>query len=178
NFLAALALLEPYHLSAVQIQSALDTFLSVKRRLQIRLENKAATIIEDFAHHPTAIEANLKVLRMLYPKRRLVVLIEPRSNTMVRRFFQEQLVDALSAADVIFSDDIYRKEKYAADDRLDLARLENDLKARGKKFYLLPKESRTPFVIEKLQEGDVVCFMTNGSFSGLIGDVVEKMGER
>jgi len=177
NFLAALALLEQYNLSAVQIQSALDTFRSVKRRLEVRLDNKAVTIIEDFAHHPTAIEANLKILRTLYPKRRLVVLIEPRSNTMVRRFFQERLVDALSAADVIFSDDIYRKEKYSVEERLNLARLENDLKTRGKKFYLLPKESRTPFVTERLQEGDVVCFMTNGSFSGLIGDVVEKMGE-
>ncbi|MBN8222324.1 MAG: hypothetical protein J0L53_15485 [Spirochaetes bacterium] len=172
NTLAAYALLEHRELLQDGWQRGLDTFQGVKRRLQVRLENTAVTVLEDFAHHPTAIRANLETLRELYPGRRLVVLIEPRSNTMVRNFFQQKLVEALATADVVFSDAIYRAEKYAEAERLDLNRLKADLEAKNKEVWLLPAQDRAVFVTEKLRPKDLVCFMTNGSFSGLIGEVV------
>lgn len=172
NLLAALALTEDKKFSQAQVQGALDTFVGVKRRLQTRLENNFATVIEDFAHHPTAIKTNLETLRQIYSGRRLVVLIEPRSNTMVRNFFQQELADALSVADVIFADAIYRPEKYTDAERLDLSRLKADLESRGKKVYFLPKTDRAQFVKDALQPADVVCFMTNGSFSGLIDQLI------
>lgn len=173
NLLAALALLEHRGLTDEQLQKALNTFAGIKRRLQVRLENKFATVIEDFAHHPTAIRANLETLRELYPGRRLVVLIEPRSNTMVRSFFQERLVSALGVADIIFSDAIYRAEKYADHERLNLQKLRSDLELLGRETHFLPATDRAAFVLDKLKPGDLVCFMTNGSFSGLIGETVE-----
>ncbi len=175
NTLAALALISDQGLSEAQIQAALDTFAGVKRRLQIRLENSFATVIEDFAHHPTAIRANLETLRELYANRRLVVLIEPRSNTMVRNFFQTTLPEALTAADVVFIDAIHRAEKYSYAERLDLARLKADLESCGKVVHLLPQEQRAAFVIAQLLPGDLVCFMTNGSFGGLITETIAEL---
>lgn len=172
NVLAALALCEAAGLAQKQFFAALVNFRGVKRRLEVRLNNDNFTVIEDFAHHPTAISANIKTLRSLYNNRRLVILIEPRSNTMVRNIFQLELADALSAADVIFIDHIYRAEKYHPNERLDTELLANNLRARGRLAFLLPDHERAAAVKAQLKPGDVVCFMTNGSFSGLIDELV------
>jgi UDP-N-acetylmuramate: L-alanyl-gamma-D-glutamyl-meso-diaminopimelate ligase len=176
NTIAALALLQDFRLTTEQIQRALDSFLGVKRRLELRAEQRGITVLEDFAHHPTAIKANIDTLRGIYGDRRLIILLEPRSNTMVRNFFQRTLADALARADVIFFDRIYRAEKYAEGERLDLAALQSDLSKNGKQVHMLPASDRVNFVIGKLQPGDVVCFMTNGSFSGLIGELAAALG--
>jgi len=173
NTLAALAILEDFQLGAGTIAKALSSFKGVKRRLELKLDTKDFTIIEDFAHHPTAIRANTETLRAAYPGRRLVILIEPRSNTLVRNIFQRELTDALALADVIFTDEIYRKEKYSEAERLDIQRLIGDLESQGRAAYKLPINDRAEFVCSKLVAGDVVCFMTNGSFGGLIEEVVQ-----
>ncbi|MBS0619134.1 MAG: hypothetical protein JSR44_13175 [Spirochaetes bacterium] len=175
NTLAALALVENELPETRQMQSALDTFLGVRRRLQIRHENQHSTVLEDFAHHPTAIRANLETLRALYPQRRLVVLIEPRSNTMVRNIFQRELAEALALADVAIIDKIYRAEKYGDSERLDLKVLASDLSAQNTETAFLPETNRAAFVVERLQPNDVVCFMTNGSFGGLIAETVDRL---
>lgn len=178
NVIAAVALLQDFDLPSGKIQAALDTFLGVRRRLELRAEQNGITVLEDFAHHPTAIAANIETLRGMYPGRRLVVLIEPRSNTMVRNFFQESLAHALARADVIFTDQIYRAEKYAETERLNLGVLKSTLEEKGKAVYFLPTSTRAEFVLERLKPGDVVCFMTNGSFGGLIGEVAGAIGSQ
>lgn len=172
NALAALALCEVGGVTREQFFTALRAFRGVKRRLEIRLKSDDFLVIEDFAHHPTAIRANLQTLRSLYPKHRLVVLLEPRSNTMVRNIFQTQLADALGEADVIFIDRIYRAEKYRPEERLDTNLLAETLQKRGRSVFLLPDQARGAAVTSQLQPGDVVCFMTNGNFSGLIDELV------
>lgn len=178
NIVAAAALLNSVGVSVDDYAAALASFKGVRRRMQERLKTPDFTVIEDFAHHPTAIAANLETIRKLYPARRLIVLIEPRSNTMVRKFFQERLVSALSAADIVFVDKIYRAEKYADDDRLDLQQLQSDLEKAGKAVHLLSDTERAQQVVNQLKAGDVVCFMTNGSFGGLIGETVNLLAAR
>ncbi|HNA78001.1 MAG TPA: Mur ligase family protein [Turneriella sp.] len=177
NALACLALLESVGVSREQFKQAMLSFHGVKRRLELRLETAEVTVIEDFAHHPTAIAANLQTLREIYPARRLVVLIEPRSNTMVRNIFQSELTDALANADVAFIDQIYRPEKYRPEERLDTALLVKSLNERGRSAFLLPAENRVDTVRAQLQKGDIVCFMTNGSFGGLIGALVDALAQ-
>jgi UDP-N-acetylmuramate: L-alanyl-gamma-D-glutamyl-meso-diaminopimelate ligase len=172
NLLACLALLETIGVSREQFKQALLSFQGVKRRLELRLETPDFTVIEDFAHHPTAIQANLKTLREIYPGRRIVVLIEPRSNTMVRNIFQSELAEALAEADVAFIDRIYRPEKYRPEERLNTELLVKSLQDRGRSAFLLPAEQRVDAVKAQLKKGDVVCFMTNGSFSGLIEELI------
>jgi len=175
NTLAALALVETELPETQQMQNALDTFLGVRRRLQIKHASEHYTVLEDFAHHPTAIRANLETLRALYPKRRLVVLVEPRSNTMVRNIFQSELAQTLALADLVVIDKIYRAEKYGETERLDLKTLARDLSAENTETAFLPETDRAAFVVERIQRNDVVCFMTNGSFGGLIDATVAKL---
>ncbi|GAB4439791.1 MAG: UDP-N-acetylmuramate:L-alanyl-gamma-D-glutamyl-me so-diaminopimelate ligase [Turneriella sp.] len=177
NALACLALLESVGIDKERFAAAIRSFQGVKRRLEIRLENSEVTVIEDFAHHPTAIAANLQTLREIYPGRRLVVLIEPRSNTMVRNIFQAELTDALAYADVVFVDQIYRPEKYRPDERLDTGLLVESLRSRGRSAFQLPAENRVDTLRAQLLPGDVVCFMTNGSFGGLIGALVDALAQ-
>jgi UDP-N-acetylmuramate: L-alanyl-gamma-D-glutamyl-meso-diaminopimelate ligase len=177
NALACLALLESVGIDREQFAAAIRSFQGVKRRLELRLENPEVTVIEDFAHHPTAIAANLQTLREIYPTRRLVVLIEPRSNTMVRNIFQAELTDALAYADVVFIDHIYRREKYRPEERLDTELLVNSLRTRGRSAFQLPADNRVDAVKAQLLPGDVVCFMTNGSFGGLIGALVDALAQ-
>lgn len=178
NIVAVAALLKCVNISDEQITKALTSFKGVRRRLQVRLHNPDVTVIEDFAHHPTAIAANLQTLRRVYSNRRLIVLIEPRSNTMVRKFFQESLAAALKQADVIFIDKIYRAEKYAEAERLNLALLKSDLETAGKQVHLFDTENRAQLLIENILPHDVVCFMTNGSFGGLIDEAVKLLSAR
>lgn len=175
NTLAALALLETQGIDRATFQRALSSFKGVKRRLETRLMSPQYTIIEDFAHHPTAIQANILTLKEVYPTRRLVVLIEPRSNTLVRNIFQSELTHALSFADCVFVNAIYRAEKYKAEERLDTTLVVQTLNDRGTSAFLLPTERRLEFVVSKLQAHDVVCFMTNGSFGGLIDQTVQAL---
>ncbi len=170
NMLAAIALVTPFNLEWAQIAAALSSFKGVKRRLEVRVDNKKVTVIEDFAHHPTAIRTNIETLRARYPRRRLLLLIEPRSNTMVRNIFQRELAEAIALADEALIAEIYRPEKYAPAERLDLVKLIAEIRAAGKKAEQLPPASRLNFLRERLQIGDVVCFMTNGSFGGLIDE--------
>ena len=175
NIVALSALLSGCGIEQEQFAAAMASFVGVRRRLQVRLDEGGITVIEDFAHHPTAIKANLETLRLIYPGRRLVVLIEPRSNTMVRNFFQQALAEALAAADIVMTDKIYREEKYAPAERLNLTQLKSDLESKGKQVFMLPEAGRAAFVTAQLKSSDVVCFMTNGSFGGLIGETVSHL---
>lgn len=172
NLLAAIALLSEHQLPEAAVSSALQNFKGVKRRLEKRFESEALTVIEDFAHHPTAIRANIQTLKQRYSGRRLLLLIEPRSNTMVRNIFQKQLADTLALSDETLVAQIYRPEKYAESERLNLGQLIAEIRAAGKKADELPPDSRLKFLLARIQPGDVVCFMTNGSFGGLIDETV------
>ena len=120
NATAAAALAANYGISKDAIASALASFRSVKRRLEVKAEVNGVTIIDDFAHHPTAIEQTIRALRARYPQSRLWVVLEPRSNTMRRNVLQDALARSLSLADQVVVAAIFKSEAIPEAERLDL----------------------------------------------------------
>ncbi len=175
NLLAALALISRLKIDWPTLRNAIYSFKGVKRRLELRYDGARCTVIEDFAHHPTAIRNSIATLRARFPGRRLLLMIEPRSNTMVRNIFQRELAEALAQADETLIAEIYRPEKYAQSDRLNLAQLISDIEQSGSRAEKLPADDRLAYVNEHIHTGDVVCFMTNGSFGGLIDATVSML---
>ena len=113
NATAAAALAAGQGIPVEAIQQAVRTFQSVKRRLEVRAVIDNITIIDDFAHHPTAIRETLKALRQVHPKARLWAVLEPRSNTLRRNIFESELVDALSLADYVILDAVLPAATYS-----------------------------------------------------------------
>ena len=120
------------------IQSAFDSFLSVKRRMEVRGEAGGVTVIDDFGHHPTAIRETVRALRVKFPGRRIWAVFEPRSNTTRRNVFQQELVDALERADVVVVAEVARLEQLPLGERLNPEKLMQDLRLTGKPASYLP----------------------------------------
>ena len=118
NATAAAALAASCGVSKEAISAALKTFKSVKRRLEVKAQVNGITIIDDFAHHPTAIAGTLKALRARYPKARLWAILEPRSNTLRRRVLQSDLARSLAQADEVIVAGVFRSEAVPENERL------------------------------------------------------------
>lgn len=168
NATAAAALAADYGISAEAIAGALAGFRSVKRRLEVRAEIGGVTIVEDFAHHPTAIAVTLKALRVRYAGRRLWAILEPRSNTLRRNVFQAELVESLALADQVVVAKIFRPEAVPKSERLDEAAVIAGLAAVGKSARLLADaDAIVAAVVPELRAGDVVAILSNGGFGGI-----------
>jgi UDP-N-acetylmuramate: L-alanyl-gamma-D-glutamyl-meso-diaminopimelate ligase len=150
------------------VTEAIDGFSGVQRRLEQLLETEALVVIDDFAHHPTAVASAIEAVREQYPGRRLVAVFEPRSNTAVRRYLQDELADALSGAEVSVVGTIHREAQIAASERLDTAALGRRLSDQGRTFAHIQNEAIPDWLMAKLdQKPTAVLFMSNGNFSGI-----------
>src|SRR6202140_1310851 len=168
NATAAAALAANYEISKNVIAKALETFRSVKRRLEVRAQVKGITIIDDFAHHPTAIEQTILALRARYPKSRLWVVLEPRSNTMRRNVLQDALSRSLALADHIVIAAIFKSEAIPEAERLDLQRVIDEIQKRGKQARIFADADAIVNAIAlELRERDVVAILSNGGFGGI-----------
>lgn len=170
NATAAAALAANYGIEAPTIAKALRTFKSVKRRQEVKAEIDGITIIDDFAHHPTAIAGTLKALRTRYNGRRLWAVLEPRSNTLRRRVFQDELVSSLSEADIVVLAGVFQKktDAIAGGDQLDTAAVIEQLTRSGKPARLLADaDAIVAAVAPELRSGDVVAILSNGGFGGI-----------
>jgi UDP-N-acetylmuramate: L-alanyl-gamma-D-glutamyl-meso-diaminopimelate ligase len=168
NATAAAAMAANYGISVAHIAEALKTFESVKRRLEVRAEVNGVTIIDDFAHHPTAIAETLKALRTRYAGRRLWAVLEPRSNTLRRNVFEHELVRALGHADMIVMAAIFKPEAVPLHERLDPANVIKGLNASGKPSRVLATADEiVEHIAPELRPGDVVGILSNGGFGGI-----------
>lgn len=168
NATAAAALAAGQGLPQNAIVEALSTFRSVRRRLEVRAEIDGITIIDDFAHHPTAIRETLRALRSAYPGRRLWAVLEPRSNTLRRNVFERELVDSLALADQIILAAVYQTEKIPAAERLHPENVVASLTAAGKPAALLANaDAIVANLLPRLASGDVVAILSNGGFEGI-----------
>ena len=168
NATAAAALAANYGIGKESIAAALKEFRSVKRRLEVKAELYGVTIIDDFAHHPTAIAETLKAVRTRYPGRRLWAILEPRSNTLRRKVFQHELAVSLSVADQVVLADVFKSEAIPELERLDPVAVVADLNANGKPARLLADANAiTESVASELRPGDVVAILSNGGFGGI-----------
>ncbi len=175
NATAAAALAANYEIPRDVIAQALKTFRSVKRRLEVKAEVNGITIIDDFAHHPTAIEQTIRALRARYPGSRLWVVLEPRSNTMRRNLLQDALASSLALADQVVIAAIFKSEAIPEAERLDLNRVIAEVQKRGKPARILADaDAIVTAIAPELQERDVVAILSNGGFGG----IYEKLPQR
>jgi UDP-N-acetylmuramate: L-alanyl-gamma-D-glutamyl-meso-diaminopimelate ligase len=175
NATAAAALAASGGISKEDISKAFKTFKSVKRRLQVRAEVNGITIIEDFAHHPTAIAGTLIALRSRYPGSRVWTILEPRSNTLRRNVLQLDLAKSLALADEAVVAQVFKSDAIPEDERLDVAKLTADVKANGGRARFAPDvDGIVQLVAPEMRAGDVVAILSNGGFDG----IYEKLPQR
>ena len=168
NATAAAALAAGQSIPAAAIVEALATFKSVKRRLEVRAEVRGITVIDDFAHHPTAIRETLRALRQAYPSRRLIAVLEPRSNTLRRNVFQSDLIDSLALADQVILAEVFQSEAILAAERLHPEAVAGALNLRGIPAQVLPDAPAIVTVLTPtLRPGDVVAILSNGGFGNI-----------
>ncbi len=168
NALGAMALSHHLGVSFKTLREALAEFKGVSRRFEELGTVGEVTIVDDFAHHPTAIKESIIAVRGKYPGRRVVAVFEPRSNTTVRNIFQAEMANALGEAEVVFIGPIHRGDRIPFEDRLDITWILDTLESFGitanhhKQFSDLLTDIRS-----EIHAGDVVLFMSNGSFGGI-----------
>src|SRR5271165_3648043 len=168
NATAAAALAAGQGVEHGAIQEALSTFASVKRRLEVKAVVNGITIIDDFAHHPTAIRETLRALRSSYPGARLWAVLEPRSNTLRRNVFERELIEALSLADRVVMAGVFKLESIPEDERLHPEAVVNALKAERHDAVLVKDANGiVEAIAPQLRSGDVVAILSNGGFDGI-----------
>jgi UDP-N-acetylmuramate: L-alanyl-gamma-D-glutamyl-meso-diaminopimelate ligase len=165
NALAAVACARHCGVPDAVIQRALATFGGVRRRMEVAGTAAGVTVVDDFAHHPTAIRETLRALRLRFPGRRLWAVFEPRSNTTRRRVFQRELPEALTEADQIVVAQVAGLERIPPQERLDPRQVMEDLRHRGRPAEYLPDVvSIIAFLERTTRPGDVVAVLSNGGF--------------
>ncbi|ABL65885.1 UDP-N-acetylmuramate--L-alanine ligase [Chlorobium phaeobacteroides] len=174
NTIAAVAAAIHSGISFDSIAAGLPLFKRPKRRMEITDDSaNRITLIEDFAHHPTAVKATLEAIADLYPKRRIIACFEPRSNTTTRNIFQNELAACFDPASIVIMGMVHRPERYRPEERLDTERLKNELENKGKTVFLAGEnpsiypQDIIGFITTRLQPEDVVVLLSNGSFSNL-----------
>ena len=155
-------------LNAEQIRTALDSFEGVARRQEVRGTVNGVTVVDDFAHHPTAIRQAIEGLRQRFPKSRLWVLFEPRSNTTIRNLFQAELAAALAEADFAIISPIENHKRLTPEQRLNEEQLLADIQAAGTEAYIGKNvDDIVAHVVTHVHPGDVLLVMSNGGFGGI-----------
>ena len=179
NALAAIAIAEGRGIPREAIEEALRTFRGVARRMQIRGEASGVTIVDDFAHHPTAIRATIEAARTRWPRRRLWVAFEPRSNTMRRRIFEDALAAALAEADGAVLGAVNRAQLLSEAERLSPERVVKSIRAAGRRAEALNSAAEiAEFLAGELREGDIMLVLSNGSFDGLCDKLLALLNSR
>lgn len=166
-------------LSNDEIQKGLSEFKNVKRRLEVIGEIGDVTVIEDFAHHPTAIKKTIKAIKTKYPGRKLWVLCEMSTNTMRQKFFEKDIAPALEEADGIFIPSVTKKNIILDDKYINPENIINDLKSQGKEAsYEETAEDIIEKLLPKLQKNDVIAILSNGKFQGIYDKLLSAMKEK
>jgi UDP-N-acetylmuramate: L-alanyl-gamma-D-glutamyl-meso-diaminopimelate ligase len=169
NCLSVIVAADGWGISADTIGDALRTFKSVKRRAEIRGVERGVTVIDDFAHHPTAVEETLKALRQKYAGKRLIAVFEPRSWSSRLAVFQEPYIKAFQPADHVIIAGVYDTAKASTVGKvLDTEVLISELRDLGKPAFNFPgADEIVDHLTPEMREGDVVAVMSNGGFGGI-----------
>jgi UDP-N-acetylmuramate: L-alanyl-gamma-D-glutamyl-meso-diaminopimelate ligase len=179
NASAAAAMAAHYEIPAEAVTEALATFKSVKRRLEVKAEVAGVTIIDDFAHHPTAIAETLKALRTRYQNRRLWAILEPRSNTLRRNIFFQEVASSLAIADEIVVATVFKAEAIPESERLSTAKLVEELRRTGHHAReCKDADAIVESIALELREGDVVAILSNGGFGGIYEKLPARLGKQ
>ncbi len=168
NTMAALVAAHLAGLNDASIGEGLLTFQGVRRRYDVLGEPKGILIVDDFAHHPTAVRETLASVREFHPGRRLLAVFEPRTNSSRRAIFQKDYARVFDPADRIYLKEPPDLDSIPAEQRLQTEKLVKDIEAGGKGVLSFKESDRLmSALVRDARGGDVVVFMSNGSFDGL-----------
>lgn len=177
NGMAALIVAQGRGIAAEEIAKALATFRSVKRRMDVKGEIGGVLVVDDFAHHPTAVIATIEAARGRWPGRRLWAILEPRSNSMRRKVFQDALPRALALGDRVVLGEVFRAQQLGDENRLDPESVAESVRAMGKDARVFPSsEAIAEHLGAEAKPGDLLLIMSNGSFDGLCDKLLKKLG--
>ena len=175
NAMAALAVGAALGVTAAEAARALPEFRGVKRRMEVFLESRDITFIDDFAHHPTAIRETIAAARQRWPGRALHVLFEPRSNTVVTNRFQAEMNTAFREADAVWLGPIHRAASLPESERLDRAAIVQILEEHGIRAAFSDDVSELVRGLEaSVAPGAVVLILSNGAFGGIYDRLRER----
>ena len=176
NAMAAMAVARGRGVGAQKIAEALATFRSVKRRMDVKGEVGGVLVVDDFAHHPTAVKATIEAARTRWPGRRLWAILEPRSNSMRRKVFQEALPRALALGDRVILGGVYRAQQLGDENRMDPEAVAADVRKLGKDAHVFPSsDGIAEHLAGEAKSGDLLLIMSNGSFDGLCEKLLKKL---
>jgi UDP-N-acetylmuramate: L-alanyl-gamma-D-glutamyl-meso-diaminopimelate ligase len=178
NVVAAIAVAHSLGVPVKDIQRGVASFAGVRRRQELRGIAGGVTVLDDYAHHPTAVRETLMGLHRRFPKRRLIAVYEPRSATSHRKTFQNEFADAFSHADEVIVGRLTYPNKVPEADRFDPERLALDLHRSGTKASYVPDVDQiAKQLAQSAAPGDVVVVMSSGSFDGLHDKILDEIGD-
>jgi len=176
NTAMAISAAKFYGISVDAIRHALGKFKGIARRQEIRGEAGGVKVIDDFAHHPTAIAQTLTGLRYRYPHHRLWAIFEPRSNTTRRAVFQHELPNALKLADGVFISEVAKLEQIPEEERLNPEAVVETIAKFGKPaFYERDADAIVERITPLLKENDIVAVFSNGGFDNIHAKLLQKL---
>jgi UDP-N-acetylmuramate: L-alanyl-gamma-D-glutamyl-meso-diaminopimelate ligase len=178
NALAAYAVCRELGISRKVLQGSLATFAGVKRRQEWKGEAGGIEVIDDFAHHPTAVKETIAALKAAYPGRRLWAIFEPRSHTSRRRIFEQEFAETLRGADQVVIAGLHQPERIPETDRLSPASVVaeiNQVCGSDRAVFIEDTKDIPSYVVQRARSGDVILVMSNGGFGGVQGKILEKL---
>jgi UDP-N-acetylmuramate: L-alanyl-gamma-D-glutamyl-meso-diaminopimelate ligase len=179
NAMAALIVAHGRGIPVAAIKRALETFRSVRRRMDVKGEVDGILVVDDFAHHPTAIRATIEAARLRWPNRQLWAVLEPRSNSMRRKTFQDTLPESLAMADHVLLGGVHRAGQLNEELRLDPETVATTIHALGKDARVLPSaDDIADLLVSESNPGDLLLIMSNGSFDGLCDKLLKKLAAK
>ena len=178
NAMGAIAVAHGRGISGQDLAKALSTFRSVKRRMDVKGEVRGVLVVDDFAHHPTAVRATIEAARARWPGRRLWAILEPRSNSMRRKVFEETLPAALALADRVVLGGVFRAQQLGDEKRLEPEAVALSVRGLGKSARVFGSaDAIAEQISAEAESGDVLLVMSNGSFDGLCEKLLAKLGQ-
>jgi UDP-N-acetylmuramate: L-alanyl-gamma-D-glutamyl-meso-diaminopimelate ligase len=181
NALSVYATARELGIAPEAIREGMATFAGVKRRQEVKGEAGGITVIDDFAHHPTAIEETIGAVKSAYSGRRVWAVFEPRSNTSRRRIFAREFPAALARADCVVVAGLFQPEKIPVEDRLPAEEVVaeiNRLADNGKAVLIEQPDDIARYVAAEALRGDVILVMSNGGFGGVQEKILKLLGEK
>ncbi len=176
NILAAYAICKNIGVAHDEFAKGLASFKGIKRRQEVRGVVNDIVVIDDFAHHPTAVRETLNALKMQWGRRRIVAIFEPRTNTSRRKYFQDKYAKSFHSADIVIVAPVYNQSMISSEERFDSEKLALDLRDIGKDAASAADLDETlKLSMEKLRPGDVAVLFSNGGFGGLHEKLLEKL---
>ena len=176
NALAALVVAQGRGIPRGAIQEALATFHSVKRRMDVKGEVGGILVVDDFAHHPTAVKATIEAARLRWPGRHIWAILEPRSNSMRRKVFQDALPASLALGDKVLLGGVNRASQLSDEQRLDPEAVASSIRRLGKDARALSgADAIVDLLVAEAKPGDLLLIMSNGSFDGLCEKLFQKL---